>query len=349
MPSAEQGESTGATPASTVGVVRRQLRNRAVLRHLLLLAVGVVLFGLFIYLTGVESLRQLGSLAPIPLAGAALATLGITVTIAVRWGTLANALGQEQGADWHDYYHYFLVSRALGFILPKDVTDLGGRTLWLQQRTEMPLARAGTSVVLDRLFDLMAALVFLIAALPFWIGATGAAVSIGLTVLVAAVAGLLLVAGHTVLIDGLIRLLNGILRRLSDGSRLHRYLSALHVVGELDRRTVATVYVLSLFKFLCTTGRFICFALALGIPIAPVILFLGTPVGQLSYAFSVTPGGLGIFEAGWFAILRVADVPTAAASSFVVGQRILTLVLIVIFALLSQALYTAREMRAPTS
>ncbi len=97
-------------------------------RHLLLLAVGLALFGSFVYLGGVESLRQLGHMRLVPLAGVLATTLGITTITALRWGMLANALVGRRVASWLAYYHYLVVSRAWGFVLPKDLTDLGGRT-----------------------------------------------------------------------------------------------------------------------------------------------------------------------------------------------------------------------------
>ena len=50
-----------------------------------------------------------------------------------------------------------------------------------------------------------------------------------------------------------------------------------------------------------------------------------------------------VFEAGWLAILRIAGVGTDVAVAFTIGQRILTVPMVAIAALLSQAVYVARR------
>ena len=82
-------------------------------------------------------------------------------------------------------------------------------------------------------------------------------------------------------------------------------------------------------------------------PISPLLIILGTPLGQLSYLFAFTPGGLGIFEAGWLAILKIGGITTEQALIFVVGQRILTVIFIGILALISHILYILRYMVLP--
>lgn len=318
-------------------------------KHLFLLGVGLALFGLLIGLGGADSLRQLGRLQPIPLAGALLATLGITSAIAGRWGILANALGGGRVAAWHDYYHCFIVSRALGFILPKDVTDLGGRTVWLNQLHGLALSRAGTSVLCDRLSDVLSTSIFLLAALPYWLGWVRAPVAIGLMLGLATVVGGLLFVGYRPLVTGAAWLANGGLRLAHRLPWLRKRSFGLLSVTGLDRGIVLWVYLFSLAKFVCTAGRLVFFALALSLPISPTLILLGTPVGQLSYLFAFTPGGLGIFEVGWFAILRVGGVATEYATTFVVGQRILTAILIGMLAVCSQILRIFRRHRSQST
>lgn len=101
-------------------------------------------------------------------------------------------------------------------------------------------------------------------------------------------------------------------------------------------------YLFSVTKFGCTAGRMVFFAVALSVPISPMLIVLCTPVGQLTYLFAFTPGGLGIFEAGWIGILSLGGVGTGHAMTFVVGQRILTIILIGILATFSQILYMVR-------
>lgn len=308
-------------------------------KHIFFLAIGLLLFGFFVYLNGAESFSQLGQLQLIPLGGALLATLGITGSIAGRWGTLGNAICGSRVASWLNYYHYFIINRALGFILPKDVTDLVGRSVWLKQLHGLSLPQAGASVVFDRLFDVISATMFLLASLPYWLGWVSAAAGIVLMLGFATVVGGLLFVGHRPLLTGGEWLMNRGFWLIHRVPWLRKCSSNLLNLSLLDRGVIIRAYLFSLIKFSCTAGRLVLFAVALSVPISPMLILLGTPVGQLAYLFAFTPGGLGIFEAGWFGILRIGGVTTEHIMIFVVGQRILTVILVGILAIFSQILY----------
>lgn len=315
---------------------------RGWVKHVFPLGIGLALFGLFVYLNGLEGFSQLVHLQLIPLGGALLATLGITGSIAGRWGTLANAVCGSRVAPWLDYYHYFIINRALGFVLPKDVTDLVGRSMWLKRSHGLSLSQSGASVVLDRLFDAMSMAMFLLATLPYWLGWVNALVGIGLMLGFATVIGGLLFVAHGPVLTGVAWMMNTGLKLIH---RLpwfrKRSLNMLNLTF-LRREVVLMAYLFSLTKFAFTAGRLVLFALALSVPITPSIILLGTPLGQLTYLFAFTPGALGIFEAGWFAILSIGGVTADHAMTFVVGQRIMTIILIGIIATFSQILYMLR-------
>lgn len=158
----------------------------------------------------------------------------------------------------------------------------------------------------------------------------------------ATIVGSLLFVNHKPLLSGIEWLINsafGLIHRLP---QLRKRPSNVLNLTFFDRGVVLRAYLFSLTKFGCTAGRLVLFAFALSVPISPALIILGTPIGQLSYLFAFTPGGLGIFEAGWFAILKIGGVTTAHALVFVVGQRIFTVILIGIVATFSQILYMLR-------
>ncbi len=325
--------------------MKKHLTPKSLIKHLFSLGSGLFLLGLLVFIGGTESLNQLAHMHALPLAGALLTTIGINVSIAGRWGMLANTLAGRRVASWLDYYHYFIISRAMGFVLPKDVTDLGSRTAALNQVHGMSLTQAGASVLFDRLADLLSLCIFLAATLPYWLGIASAQTTFVLMGVFPLVVGVAVVLAHRQFIAATIWLFNSLLG-------LFRYIPVLRrrspkrlEATALDRPTVIGVYLWSLLKFGFTAARMVCFALAIGVPIPAALLILGTPPGQLSYLFAFTPGGLGIFEAGWFAILSVAGVASEHVTAYVVGQRLLTLLLIILLALLSQGLYLLRHYR----
>lgn len=325
------------------------MATRSLIKYLASLLIGLMLIGMLIMLGGDGSLQQLDTLRPIPLAGAFLLTLGIMGSVAGRWGTFANSLAGRQAAGWYDYFHYFLISRAMGFVLPKDVTDLGSRTFSLNQLHAMPIAQASASVLLDRVADMLIAVLFTLAVLPFWLGWLPASAALGLVVGLALLCGFGLMLGQQRLAHIFIRLFNGGLQLMCRLPLLRTRSPVLLADASLSGQAILQAYLWSLLKLSCTAGRMVCFALALGLPISPMLLLLGTPLGQLSYMFAFTPGGLGIFEAGWFAILALGGAVPEQITAFVVGQRVLTLGIVVLLALCSQIIVLLRYRSAHAS
>ncbi len=302
-------------------------------RHVLLLAVGLSLIAGIVVIGSAESLERLGRLEPMPTFLAFAATVGLTAAVATRWRILADALAGRIAARWRHYHHYFLISRLLGFVLPKDVTDLGSRTLCLARFHRVPLAPAGASVLFDRLFDLMTAGLMFTAALPYWLGWVSAGGGIMVMVASALSLGVALLVLHRKVMAIPTRGLNLAGRLIA---RLRRRLpSDALSVDALDRDVMLRAYGISVAKFSLTAGRMVLFAAALGLDVDPWLVVLATPAGQMAYALAFTPGGLGIFEAGWFGILRHAGIDAGTATAFVVGQRVLTLSMIGVLAALS--------------
>lgn len=314
-------------------------------KHFFFFGVGVILFGTFVYLNGVQGISQYGRLQIIPFGGALLATIGITGAIAYRWGILSNAIGGEKVASWIEYYHYFIISRTIGFILPKDITDLISRTIWLKRSHGLTLHQSGTAVIFDRLFDALTAFVFLLAVLPFWLGLVNAICSLGLMIGLASVVGILFYFVNSQVFSILSLIINTCFRYIYRMQPFRRQSIKSLTISNLNSEVMLHAYLVSLIKFCFTAGRLILFAITLNIPISPLLILLGTPLGQLTYLFAFTPGGLGIFEAGWFGILKFGNVSTEKAMAFVVGQRILTIVLIGILALLSQIIFMLKRYR----
>lgn len=318
-------------------------------RHIVLLIVGFALFAGFIYFINEESIQKLKEIRWLPAAGALVATLGITSSIAFRWGTIVNALEGKKLAPWHRYYHYFIQSRALGFVLPKDVTDFGVRILWLKRSHKSSLSDAGVSVFIDRLYDLMAMLIMLASVIPYWLGWLNAGYTALLMVAIIVGFGYLLVYRQNDLLWLMQQMLNLALRLFAVVPFIRKRLPERIDIPDFGKKTTVRIYSASILKMGFTMTRFVMFAFALNVLVDPEIIILGTPLGQLGYLFSFTPGGLGIFEAGWYGILQLAAVSTQTALLFVVGQRILTIAVILVLAFVSQGVFGLRRNASATT
>lgn len=308
-------------------------------KHIALFIIGAALFIGFIYFINEESIQKLREIQWKPFAGAFLVSIGITGTIAFRWGTITNTLAGERLATWRQYYHYFIQSRALGFILPKDFTDFGVRIYWLKKSHNSRLTDAGVSVFIDRLYDLLAMLILLAGVIPYWLGIISETGTYFFLIGLVFIFGGILASKPNFLFYLMQQLLNCLIRLFSALPFLKKRIPQSIDIPDFERKIVLRIYAASMLKMLFTMFRFVFFAYAVNVIVDPGIIVLGTPLGQLGYLFSFTPGGLGIFEAGWFGILKLAKVSSQLALLFVVGQRILTMVIIVVLALVSQGVY----------
>ncbi len=304
-------------------------------KHLLQLALGLVLFGMLLYVGDVGSLERYTPLKWPPLLGAFAATFFIAGALAGRWGTITHALAGQRLAPWRKYLHYFLLSRSLGFILPKDLTDLGGRAAALNRFHGAPLEVAGASVLFDRLCDLITVALFLPPAMLYWMGRISAPVAIGLMVAIPIGFLVQLAIFHRSAAAGAIALFNWGIGQIQRVPFWRRYTPRPLPLPDLTGRVLLQAFLFSLAKFGATTIRLIFIAQAVQPSVPSFVILMGMPVGQLSYFFAVTPGGIGVFEAGWFAVLTLAGCTGSVVTIFLVAQRVITFLCVVGWALLS--------------
>ncbi|MGM0497600.1 MAG: lysylphosphatidylglycerol synthase transmembrane domain-containing protein [Bacteroidota bacterium] len=308
-------------------------------KHLAFSVIGFALFAAFIYFLNEDSFDKLKNIQWLPAFGALLSTIGITGSIAYRWGTIVNTLEKRKAATWVQYYHYFIQSRALGFILPKDLTDFGVRIMWLKKSHKSKLSDASISVFLDRLYDLMVIMVILISVLPYWLGLLSGIHTFFVIGALLVLFGFLLISRQGFLLKIIRIVLNLLVKVFSIFPFIKKKIPQQIALPDFEKNITRSLYFASILKIGFTMARFVAFAYALNIVVAPEIIVLGTPLGQLGYLFSFTPGGLGVFEAGWFGILKLAKVSSQAALIFVVGQRVLTVILVLILAFISQVIF----------
>jgi uncharacterized protein (TIRG00374 family) len=319
--------------------VTRVSAFRVQLRRVAPFLLGAAIFSCLLYYGSSRTLATLGNLDVVFVVAALAATVLIGLSVSFRWGLLANAMARRRVASRFEYYYYFIISRALGFLLPKDVADFGTRSLLLKRLHGYRLAKSGSSVVLDRLFDAVTTGILLLAVLPYWTGLAGAGNTIFLIILLTAIAGGVSWLAHAQVLAVLETVTRWGMRLARRIPRMKKHLQFQPDYSWLGRDQLLILYLLSLAKFAATAARLILFSLAMGLSISPTLILLGTPLGQLSYVFAFTPGGLGIFELGWVGILSFAGVGTEETLAFVVGQRVLTVLLVAFLALLSHLVY----------
>lgn len=290
--------------------------------------VSLILFGLVLAWGGPEAWQQVTSgdrqffLISLLLLGFA------SMVSAVRLKLIACSTTGQALAPWPRFYHLNMTTRALGLILPRSLSTLGGKSVGLGA-FGVSLRRAVWIVMLDNALDVLLlgvlagpALLYLKNGGPAW-----GFVVVSLALILAFACGLWWIAGA-----GRLRFLVSWLERIP------KLTSALHLDSEsaldLFPPRWAALRALGLTVMLNSTLAicFYCISRAVGLTYPWPVFVAGFPVTQLSLIVAVTPGGLGLFDAGWFGVLLLGGIPSQEALTFVIAQRAYIFIFVLIWA-----------------
>jgi uncharacterized protein (TIRG00374 family) len=314
--------------------------------RLLRLLVGALSLGVFVlvlYVGGVEAWRRVLQADPVWVGVAFACTALLTYISAVRWGLIANSVAGARLCSMRAYYHYLMMGKTVGLILPEavGVYTVGPLAMKAEGRSSFVLA-FGT-LFLDKLFDLVLSGLLLFPVAAYALRLVSLEVCAALFGVLFAVLGILvlgwygpLVGGAFVLRARLVRRSQSApwLRRLLQG-RLGQQLLALRVDQVPPARIAALAYGFTVLRYLLMTARFAAVSQAVGVDVPPLLVFVGIPIAQLGLLLSVTPGALGALEAGWLGVLLLAGLPRTEIATFLIGQRAALFVFIFTLGLLS--------------
>jgi len=296
--------------------------------------VGVALVALFFVFADTSELGRLSRVSWPWLLGVLLSTVGLVLSSAGRWRMIAVRLAGGGARSLAAYAYYFVVGRALGCVLPAEITDVGVRTIALTRSEKFSVAGAAYTVLVDRLFDLVVLVCLVVPALVHLSGhlSQGAALALAAGGIVGV--PLLVGARHGAVTDGLTHL-------FVRGVRFLRFLPGvpglaapeLRAGAALGTRGSGAVYGLSVAKGLMVVARFYCVARAVDVAMPVATAFLCVPLAQVAALVAVTPGGLGILEAGWYGILVWAGLGAEETVLLVVAWRLYTFASLVCLAL----------------
>jgi uncharacterized protein (TIRG00374 family) len=318
-------------------------RNR-ILSWLVNLA-GVLAFALILYWGGAEAWRQMIRVDGRYLLAAFAAMLSWNLVAAYRWSLLADRVAGRTVCPYRYYFTYHMIGMVTGQVLPITVGMLGGRPVALSLSQGVPLKRTGLSVLLDKLFDLLLALLLVGPVALYLVGWIRLPLSLGLM-------GFAVIAGALVLFWRY----EQVIRQFGQfGARLARALGRVPVLGAkfarrvpqqlerlsaeaaLSNRLAVQTYLLTLVLYSLLAARLILISHALRLDIPSHLLAMGACVTQLAVVFSVTPGSLGFLEGGWAAVLGLAGLTRDQFTFFVIGRRAYALVFTLLCALLAFA------------
>jgi uncharacterized protein (TIRG00374 family) len=257
---------------------------------------------------------------------AALVAFGLgIVTRAFRWRSLF-ARGRRPPVGVVG--NAMLVGYLYNNIMPARAGE-AARVVVLTQRSSAPPTEIVGTVVLERLYDVLAILVIFFAAEPWlphvsWFGAAAVAALV-LAMLIIVAAAVLAIYG-----DRPVRLLLRPLRRLSlfSGERLERTIDELtHGLSGLRHPRLALEASLwTIAAWLCTAlcAYFVSVAFHLHLPLACGVL-VAVAIG-LGMILPSPPAAVGIFEAAALIALGAYGVPHSAALSYAVVLHLVNFV-----------------------
>ncbi|RPJ08194.1 MAG: UPF0104 family protein [Deltaproteobacteria bacterium] len=287
----------------------------------------LLLFLLFIVGDGFDLIRL-----PEPRWGSVflvfLFTVGFTIAHNFRWREIIESLSPTWRGEFFSLYRSLTDSYAIGKIIPMDLSLLGVRSYYLNRVEKLSFPVAVFSVLFDRFMDVV---IFLLMALPSFLLIAGIASSIqSVSILV------LLLLGQSLLIcwkkGETFHYLFSISRVL-----VFRWVSKIPILGNRVKRgieqagdpapftlhAVIKIMAWNYVKYFFLSLRFYFTGRALGIPLPLLETFFFLPFVQLSGLINVTPGGIGVVEAGTYGALLLMGISKSQILIFVVGQRVL--------------------------
>lgn len=315
--------------------------------RLALYLLSLLLFGLILWWGGPDAWRQV-------LAGDRDALLvaflfyGVAGMVsALRLQVMAEAIAGRRLATWRRFYHLNMMARALGLVLPRSLSALGGKSVALRA-FGLSLQRAIWTVMVDNLLDVLLLALLTVPALLFLQKRVATTVFMALM--------LMMILGLAVILWGGLAT-NRVAFVLQWGQRLPWLSRKLKVEGQSAVNLLpsplhsVTALFLTVTLHASVALSFYEIGRAVGLSAAWLFFLAAFFITQLSLVIAIAPGGLGIFDLGWLGLLHLSGVPETEAFAFVIAQRAYTFVFVLIWAGVSTllSLTTEKEPLLPNS
>ncbi|MCP4424196.1 MAG: hypothetical protein GY803_06880, partial [Chloroflexi bacterium] len=278
---------------------------------------SLALFGLILSYGGAEPWRHILS-GELRFILAALLLRGLAGMIAsLRLRTVTSALSNQPPFSWRRLYYLTMTTRALGLIVPRSLSTIGGKSVALRA-FGVSLKRAVWIVMADNLFD-----VLLLAALlpPSWFFLRGQMEAVGFMTAVLAVILLLALIIWWGMAEQRIAFLTKWTQKSPwIGPRLQQASASGRALFPAPPAALAALGLTILLNGVLAFS-FYYIGRAVAVVTSATTYLAGFSFAQLSLIPAVTPGGLGIFDLGWLGMLRLGGITEADALTFVIAQR----------------------------
>jgi hypothetical protein len=315
-----------------------------------LLAVLRFAFGLALFILVLRWLAPNGSelldrveLHPAWVLVGLLGTTLASIVTAARWQLLAEVMGGTR-LPFIAYFYGLVLTRLLGQFTSTMAMDLVGRGVALRSAgSERSIGHAVMQVVLERMLDAVLPVVLFGWA---WAVREQLLPIPSLASLALAYAGFLLLAIPLLRpsVHVALRVYLWVRLRVRGRRREQLEAEAEFETPKVDLQLAAKVAGYSVLRFATVVLQFFGIACAVGLALDYVEMTKATPIPQIAGMLGLTPGGLGILEAGWAGGLGWIGLDAVAIGLFALAQRVGVIAFFAILSALSWPL--AKRARA---
>ncbi|MBI5936191.1 MAG: flippase-like domain-containing protein [Chloroflexi bacterium] len=313
--------------------------------RLLLQILGVLLFVILLWWAGPEPWEQVLRGKWEPILYAFLLHAHATVISAIRLKLVTEATSaQTDLPSFAQFYAINILSRALGIVLPRNLSGVGGKAAGLN-RLGLSLRRSLWIVMLDNLFDIFVLTALGLPAFLFLTRVIGLSVFILLSIAALIILAALFWWGTNpqraaFLLDKLTRI-----KWLSEKLKLTEI-----ETGSLlpPQKTSLAALGWSILLNLTLAFSFYFMGQAVSLEADWSAFLASYPLAQLSLIIALAPGGLGIFDLGWLGLLQLSGLPEPSALTFVVAQRAYVTIYVLILAGVGMLISMVAPIKKPT-
>lgn len=317
--------------------------NRLKTYRILLSIMGLVIFGLILYLGGIESLKHVIRADLLYLGCVFVFTGMITYINSLRWGMITNSLEKRKICSFRNYFHYQIMSRAVSLVVSRNVGDFGARPIAMRVSGSLPLGRALFSSFADKFFDLWLVILCFIPVLLYSMQIDNFQAFAFLLLISITAGSAVVIAKFTSLLAIFMKLIEVFSRKISRLPFLGKLMSERRLKKiNFNRQNLAKesniaakAQFLTLLKFMGMIFRAYFISKAIGFHVPFWAWLVAVPIAQASALVAITPSGLGILEMGWYGALLLVGVNNLEITAFVIGQRAYIASSVIILAFLS--------------
>jgi uncharacterized protein (TIRG00374 family) len=317
-------------------------KRRRILSWVINLA-GVLAFALILYLGGVKAWQQILQGDWRYVLAAFAVTLVWNVVATYRWLVITNHMAGREICSFRYFFTYHMLGMLTGQVMPITIGMLGTRPVALSLSQGVSLKRSALAGFLDKLFDLILALLLFIPVALYLVGWISRPLAFALITGIVVIGAILITwrFEQTLHLAGQMgaRLSQPLARLPLLGDRLIRRLQPQieHLSNEtfLPNSLALQCFLLTLVMYTLLSARLVYIAEAVRLDIPWYILAMSVAVTQLTLIFSITPGSLGFLEGGWAAVFSLAGLTLDQFTIFVIARRAYFLVFTAIDALLA--------------